>query len=96
MTIVEAYSYGKPVIGSKIGGITEIIDENETGYLFEMGNSKELANVLKKAKNISDLKYEEMSNSARQFAEIYFNPEINYEALLNIYSSQKSKLIDNR
>ena len=39
LTIVEAYSVGKPVIGSNIGGIPELIIEEKTGYLFSMGNS---------------------------------------------------------
>jgi glycosyltransferase involved in cell wall biosynthesis len=92
LTIVEAYSFGKPVIGSKIGGIPEIIDENKTGYLFEMGNHEELAIVLEKAKNISDLKYNEMSKNARQFAETHFNPDIHYYTLIKIYNNIK-KLI---
>jgi glycogen(starch) synthase len=33
--IVEAYSYGIPVLGSRVGGIPEIIDENVTGFLFD-------------------------------------------------------------
>jgi glycosyltransferase involved in cell wall biosynthesis len=33
--IVEAYSYGLPVLASRVGGIPEIIDENVTGFLFD-------------------------------------------------------------
>ena len=40
LTIVEAYSSGKPVIGSNIGGIPELIIEEKTGYLFSMGDSR--------------------------------------------------------
>jgi glycosyltransferase involved in cell wall biosynthesis len=90
LTIVEAYSFGKPVIGSKIGGIPEIIDETKTGYLFEMGNHEELAIILEKAKNISDLKYNEMSKNARQFAQTHFNPDIHYKKLIDIYNSVKN------
>ena len=32
--IAEAYSYGIPVISSKKGGLTEIIDNKKTGFLF--------------------------------------------------------------
>ena len=45
-SILEAYSLGKTAIGSKMGGISELIKDNETGLLFETGNSKELANKL--------------------------------------------------
>jgi len=90
LTIVEAYSFGKPVIGSRIGGIPEIINEDETGYLFEMGNHEELADTLEKAKNISDLKYDEMSKNARQFAQTHFNPAVHYKTLIDIYNSVKN------
>lgn len=33
---------GTPVLGSRIGGIPELIDEGKTGMLFESGNAKEL------------------------------------------------------
>ncbi len=39
----EAHALGRPVIGSRIGGIPESIDEGITGLLFEPGNISELA-----------------------------------------------------
>jgi len=35
MTIYESYAVGLPVIGSDIGGIPELIETGETGFLFE-------------------------------------------------------------
>ena len=46
MSVIEAMSYGKPVIGSKIGGIPEQIREGIDGYLFEAGNAQDLADKL--------------------------------------------------
>lgn len=46
-TVIEAYAYGKPVVASKIGSLAEIVVDGETGLLFEMKNSRELANKLK-------------------------------------------------
>jgi glycosyltransferase involved in cell wall biosynthesis len=43
MVILEAMAIGKPVIGSRVGGIPEQIDDGRTGLLFEMGNKEELA-----------------------------------------------------
>jgi glycosyltransferase involved in cell wall biosynthesis len=43
MTVLESYAYGKPVIASRIGGLPEIIFENETGKFFEPGDAKDLA-----------------------------------------------------
>ena len=41
--ILEAFACGKPVIGSRIGGIPEFIKENETGITFKPWNSNELS-----------------------------------------------------
>ncbi len=53
MIVVESFSYGIPVIGSRIGGIPEMVEENNNGILFEPGNYNELAEKLEDvAKNI--------------------------------------------
>ena len=39
-------SLGKPVIGSRIGGIPEQIRDGIEGILFEPGNAQELANAM--------------------------------------------------
>lgn len=43
MVVLESMALGKPVIGSRIGGVPEQIDHGKTGLLFEMGNQHELA-----------------------------------------------------
>ena len=85
LTIIEAYSFGKPVIGAGIGGIPEIIVENKTGYLFNSGSKLELEQLLTKANNLSDFEYGEMSANSRAFAEEYFHPDTHYEKLFAIY-----------
>ena len=41
-SIMESIMYGTPVIGSKIGGIPELIDSGKTGELFKCGDVQEL------------------------------------------------------
>lgn len=43
LVAAEAMSYGLPVIASRIGGLPEIVDDGITGFLFEAGNSEDLA-----------------------------------------------------
>jgi len=43
----EAFAMGKPVIASRIGGIPELVDERETGLLFEPGKAEELAKKMR-------------------------------------------------
>ncbi len=46
MVIYESLVNGTPVLGSKIGGIPELIEENHNGLLFEAGNVDELSDLL--------------------------------------------------
>ena len=46
MVIYESFSCRTPVIGSKIGGIPELIKDGFNGYLFEAGNVNELQQLL--------------------------------------------------
>ncbi|WP_287382418.1 glycosyltransferase family 4 protein [Methanobacterium sp.] len=46
MVIYESFSCRTPVIGSKIGGIPELIEDGFNGYLFEAGNVNELQLLL--------------------------------------------------
>ena len=43
VVIYENSQVGTPVVGSAFGGIPELIDEGETGYLFPTGNATALA-----------------------------------------------------
>ena len=47
-TVIEAYAYGKPVVASRVGSLAEIVEDGKTGFLFEMRNSKDMAEKLRK------------------------------------------------
>lgn len=47
-SVLESQIYGTPIIASRIGGIPELIDEGNTGLLFEPGDSIELHNLIEK------------------------------------------------
>jgi len=46
MTILEAFAAGLPVIGSRIGGIPELVVDGERGLLFEAGDARGLAEAM--------------------------------------------------
>lgn len=46
MSVLEAMAHGKPVIGTRIAGIPEQIEDGLTGFLFNMGNTAELADKM--------------------------------------------------
>ena len=41
-SVIESQCLGTPVLGARIGGIPELIDEGKTGMLFMPGNAEEL------------------------------------------------------
>lgn len=45
-SVIESQIYGTPVIGSRMGGIPELIKEEKTGLLFEAGNADDLMKKL--------------------------------------------------
>ncbi len=45
---LEAMAMEKTVVGSDVGGIRELLDHGETGFLFEPGNPRALASCLSK------------------------------------------------
>ncbi|HAB16193.1 MAG TPA: glycosyltransferase family 4 protein [Verrucomicrobiota bacterium] len=46
LAVIESMASGIPTIGSRGGGIVEIIQDNQSGLLFEEGNSEELRQQL--------------------------------------------------
>jgi len=86
MAIVEAYTLGKPVIGSRLGGIPEIIEDRLTGFLFSHGNVQELARTMKEAMKIKDEAYITMSNNARSFATKNFSHKNHLVKLVSVYN----------
>jgi glycosyltransferase involved in cell wall biosynthesis len=87
LTIIEAYANGKPVIGANIGGIPEIIEDGNTGYLFEMKSITDLSMKIEIADSIDKKEYTRLSKNARIFSEKYFNPEDHYNSLFKIYNN---------
>lgn len=44
--IAEAMAYGKPIVGTRVGGIPELVDDQKSGFVVERGASGEMANRL--------------------------------------------------
>ncbi|TET11795.1 glycosyltransferase family 1 protein [Candidatus Aerophobetes bacterium] len=83
-SILEAFALGKPVIGSNIGGIPELIEDGVDGLLFEPGNSEELSEKIAYLISRPQLR-EQMGKNARKKVEEKYNPEVYYQSLMGIY-----------
>ncbi len=83
---LEAFALGKPVIGTKIGGIPELIKSGVTGLLFKAGDYLELRERIKYLlRNKEQIK--KLGTNARKFVEENFSSSKHYKELINIYDS---------
>lgn len=83
-TIVEAYACGLPVIASRLGSMAELVDEGETGLLFNPDDPADLATKLAWADaHPADMR--KMGQMARQRYEQRFTSDINHLELVHIY-----------
>lgn len=84
LVILEAMSHGLPVIASRIGGIPELVDDGETGLLFEPGNVDDLADKIQTLWDNSDL-CRRMGAAGRRKAERQYGAQTYYRQLAAIY-----------
>jgi glycosyltransferase involved in cell wall biosynthesis len=93
LVILEAMSMGRPVIGTNVGGIPEIIDDGINGYLVEPKNPEQIAVKVIKLFSEGDL-LTALGRNARKKAEEFRiekhvdNLEKIYEEVMNKYKLQ--------
>ncbi len=90
MVVLEALASGKPVVASRIGGIPELVNHGEDGYLFEPGNAHELASYMRKLIDDPGLAAE-MGKRGRAKVEERFSLEAYMKSLLEIYERVLNK-----
>ena len=81
---------GKPVIGTRMGGIPELIDHERTGLVYEAGDEKTLANQINRLLKYPKLGVE-LGKNARKKAESVFSPDYHYYQMLNKYEKLLQK-----
>lgn len=86
MVIAEAFATGLAVIGSRLGGIPELVKEGLSGWLFDPQNPEDLANTVKQAwSDTNELR--RRGNIARKQYEDYYSLEKNYQMITSIYKT---------
>ena len=80
LSVIEAECLGTPVLGARIGGIPELIDEGVSGMTFESGNADDLAEKIK-AMFAAGFDYKAIAGNAME----RYNAESYYEAVMRFY-----------
>ena len=87
-SVIESQVFGTPVIASRMGGIPELIDEGETGLLFQAGDPDDLEIKLRYLlENENTLKSFTENSKAITFE----TPDSYYEKILKIYGAYGEK-----
>lgn len=86
MVVLEAMAMGKAVIGSRIGGIPEQIDDGKTGLLFEMGNVNELVEKMKLLSENSEMR-RKLGILARKKIEKKYSLDVHCRQLMQVYKN---------
>lgn len=84
ISVSEAFGYGKPVIGSKLGGIPEMIKDGFNGYLFNPDKPEELQKLIQYYIDSPD-KAREMNRAALLSAQPFIDIDrfiSNYETVI--------------
>jgi glycosyltransferase involved in cell wall biosynthesis len=74
MVIIEAMAMGKPVIGTRVGGIPELITSGENGLLVPPGNATAISDAIKKCRDDGDFAAR-IAHNGRRTAETAFSEE---------------------
>lgn len=72
MVVAEAFAFGKPVIGSRRGGIPEMIRDGENGLLFEAGRPQELSVAMRQLAAAATVR-QRMAIAARASAQTFLD-----------------------
>jgi glycosyltransferase involved in cell wall biosynthesis len=80
---IEALQYGKPLIGSDIGGIPELINGN--GYIFKHGDVEELKNTINKFPDVNSDMYRQFCHRSLEIFNSIYNKDRHYQDLMQQY-----------
>ena len=83
LTIIEAQSLGTPVLGARIGGIPELIEEGKTGMTFESRNVEDLK---EKIQQMWDASWDYAAIAKEAVAR--YSSEAYYNKLIKIYQEE--------
>lgn len=84
-SVLETLAIGKPVIGSNIGGIPELVKDNENGYIYEYNNIYELSEKMKILFDNNKI-VETFSKESKRQAKNYYSRLDYYKKIEKIYT----------
>jgi glycosyltransferase involved in cell wall biosynthesis len=87
VSVLEAYALGRPVIGTRIGGIPELVVPNKTGVLVEAGNVAMLAEALAGVAKLPSAARARFGAAGRDWVRRVFSPENYRDRTIELYDA---------
>lgn len=84
MAILEAMSYGIPVIATNVGSISEVVMDNKTGFLAEPGDIEKIANYIIDITNSKE-EWEKQSKICKEIIYNKFNENNYFNNIADMY-----------
>jgi len=84
LALVESFAQCRPVIASRMGGMTEVVSDGEDGFLFEAGNVRELTDAMSWMAT-HRLQAVAMGKAGQEKARNSFSAGKHYEDVMRVY-----------
>jgi glycosyltransferase involved in cell wall biosynthesis len=85
VTVLEAFMASKPVIAARMGGLPYIVEDGQSGLLFEAGKVEELVQKIQRLAE-DPAGAVRMGARGRSLSETKYGPDQGYSNLMNIFS----------
>jgi len=85
MTILEAYAKGTPVIAARLGAMSSLIDDGRTGWHFEPGDARGLADVVSRTFHGTEMG--PTRETVRQEFLKSYTPSPNHDVAMKVYEA---------
>lgn len=86
--INQAFAYGRPVIGADRGGITELVDHEERGLVYDAQNIEALAAAMRRLNENPELA-RRLGRAAKQWSDSVFVDDVFYASLQEAYEKAR-------
>lgn len=86
---IEALQLGRPILGSQIGGIPELVNGN--GALFPHGDVDALRQAVEKIEALSHEEYEALQQASRDLFDSQYTQAAHYPRLMGVYEKAMGK-----
>jgi len=85
LSVMEASALRRPIIGADIGGIPELIRQEETGFVFRSGSVEALAEVLERVQRLPPEGLRGLGAAGREWMRAEFSPSAYRDRMFALY-----------